>query len=141
MGLGYYSPPLCLGTSQPAGGVGIRGANVKFGPYVRVVSGRVIKRVSVTFQPNLLVFVLQHPRWLSRSVSHHCVCVWQPLQYLRTEMSISVCDIAECFTSGSHRVGCWTDAISVIVRVDSPPQSVRCVIGSRVYSAHQCFSC
>ena len=86
-------------------------------------------RVAVTFQQNLLVFVLQQPQWLSRSVSHYRVCVWQPLQYLQTEMRMSVCDIAKCLTSGSHRVSCWTDAISVIVRVDSPPQSGRCVIG------------
>ena len=105
------------------------------------VSGRIIMRMAVTFQSNILVFVLQHPQWQSRSVSHHLVRVWQPLQYLQTETRISVCDIAKCFTSGSHRVSCWTDAISVIVRVDSPPQSRRCIIGSRVYSAHQCFSC
>ena len=141
MGLGYYSPPLCLGTPPPAGGVGLRGANEKVGPYVRVVSGRVIMRMAVTFQPNLLVFVLQNAQWLSRHVSHHRVRVWQPLQYLQTETRISVCDIAKCFTSGSHRVSCWTDAISVIVRGDSPQQRRRCIIGSRVYSAHQCFSC
>ena len=83
----------------------------------------------------------KHTHLITASGNFQRVRVWQPLQYLRTEARISVCDIAKCFTSGSHRVSCWTDAISVIVRVDSPPQSRRCIIGSRVYSAHQCFSC
>lgn len=104
MGLGYYSPPLCLGTPPPAGGVGVRGANEKVGPYVRVVSGRVIMRMAVTFQPNLLVFVLQNAQWLSWPAIHHSVRVLQPFQYLRTKTRISFGNIAQCFTSWSHRV-------------------------------------
>jgi hypothetical protein len=52
----------------------------------------------------------------------------------KLSVAVEVCQspqrMATSFNSGSHRVSCGTDTISVIVKGDSLPQSGRCIIGS-----------